>query len=883
MAGCVCSQIPLFEASVRKNHPVVKSWVLLGVTLILEVLLCGYVHNMLRSLILDSNISFSLDAMGRPTVFYGFATLTLLMLFYIIFRILAIARVPMMVLFGMKGDVRSLKSLFIFAVISAIYLTAAQSLFGKEKEESRLAVWSNMLSIDRNLKMEIMLHNVEDRIASDEILENLIKIDGSDNLIRTYLLEHYFVGIQDPYLFMVHSSTTSPEKISEFFNSNAHFYTPIVPGSRVMFLNNGVDIGSYAAAFSYHIDQGRRAWLLLEFRQRKSYEESVYPKLLSGSTISDRISLPPQYSYARYIDNRLVDSGGLFAYPTYVTPSTNPFKDNGHIIAHNGYIHHRHYTGDPGEVVIISRVQRRLFTFTLDFIYAFLVLMSICLVFRIEPSRSRTRIRKVYFRKRINFLIVSFLLLGLVVMSVVSVNFVYNRNEKNLNTLMSDKITTIRSILEARVYNFDTKRIFQDALFRENFAEIASNARTDLSLYSPSGRIFLSTNQQVFEEMIIPSRINPVAFNQIINHHQRYYISVDRVRGEKFYSLYSPVHNGKGEILAIVSAPYKSEAYSFMEDAFSHAAAIISLFVILIGLSIFVSRNTVRALFRPLVIMGLRMTRSKNEGLKEIVYERDDEIKTIVDSYNLMVRELEKSSKILAESERNKAWSEMARQVAHEIKNPLTPIKLEIQRLMRAKARGNDSWQEKFTPAMEVVLEHIDRLADSANEFSTFAKLYTQESTGFDLDLEITKLIMLYDNRVGVKVEYLGMKDTWIVAPHPQIVRVCINLLNNAVQAVEEDQAAKGTASGKVYVSLRKSATMDNAVDIVFDDNGSGVSEENVGRLFTPNFTTKSSGTGLGLAICHSIITTCGGTIAYSRSSLLSGACFMVTLPVNKE
>lgn len=860
------------------GHSRLKAGIFLAVVAVSTVLIGLYIHTMLRSLILNSNISFSLDGHADVLLYYCLATYSFLLLFFCLYMVAGMLRLPARTLFGWRKDYSPVGNLVVFAVIVGVYLTTAQSLFGKEKEESRIEVWSNLLSVDRDLKLEIMLRGVEQAIGADEVISNLIRIEGGDNLVQSYISDHYFPRLQDPYFFTIHTSLSEPEKISAFFNSNAHNYTPIAPGSSVMFLSDGASHGSYAAAFSYPGPNGLSSWLLIEIRMRQGGDQSVYSKLLSGSSALNRVDLPSQYSYARYIDGRLADYGGLFAYPTYLDHHNNIFAEGKHIVTKNGYVHHRHETGQPGEVIIISRIQRVALTFILDFVYAVLLFLLSCSVFMIRKPKKRNALHNSYFRKRINYVIVLFLLLGLVTMGAASVFFVYNRNQKNLRTLMSDRIVTIKSLLEAKTYS-STPSDLTSLSFKDAFNQIATNARTDLSLYSTSGKVFMSTNQDVYESMVLPSRIDSKAFRQIMTQHQRYFISPDEVNGQKFYSLYAPVQNGAGDVLAIVCAPYSAENYTFMEDAFSHAAAMMSLFLILIALSVFMSRRTVRSLFRPLVVMGLRMTRAQNDGLKEIVYERNDEIKTIVDSYNLMVRELEKSSKLLAENERDKAWSEMARQVAHEIKNPLTPIKLEIQRLIRAKARGDEAWSDKFEPAMKVVLEHIDILADTANEFSTFAKLYSQESTRFDLDRELSEQVMLFNNRENVTIEYLGMSSTEVVAPKPQIIRVCVNLLSNAIQAVEgrEDQSVPG----RVYVSLRQSATREDAVDIVFDDNGPGVSEENISRLFTPNFTTKSSGTGLGLAICNSIIAKCGGSISYSKSFTLSGACFTVVLPKN--
>jgi nitrogen fixation/metabolism regulation signal transduction histidine kinase len=225
--------------------------------------------------------------------------------------------------------------------------------------------------------------------------------------------------------------------------------------------------------------------------------------------------------------------------------------------------------------------------------------------------------------------------------------------------------------------------------------------------------------------------------------------------------------------------------------------------------------------------------------------------------------------------------------VAHEIKNPLTPIKLELQRLIRLKQKNNPAWEEKFDKVAAVILEHIDILSDTANEFSTFAKLYSEPPTLLDLDKVLKDQLLIFDNKENVKISYVGMEEALVMAPKPQLIRVFVNLITNAIQAVEIRQRELGedgnaAFEGKVMIFLRNS-TREGYYDIVVDDNGPGVSEENLSKLFTPNFTTKSGGTGLGLAICRNIIEKCNGEISYQKSFVLGGASFTVTIPMKSE
>jgi nitrogen fixation/metabolism regulation signal transduction histidine kinase len=383
--------------------------------------------------------------------------------------------------------------------------------------------------------------------------------------------------------------------------------------------------------------------------------------------------------------------------------------------------------------------------------------------------------------------------------------------------------------------------------------------------------------------MILGNRINQEAYHNIRHLKQRFFIGSESISDFRYWSLYAPILNADRDIVAIVSSPYVEGDYDFRREAFFHAALLINIFLLLLIISLIFSTRSVNEMFEPLIEMGKKMSVADIHKLKPIKYQREDEISSLVEAYNRMVQELNDSTARLAQAERDKAWSQMARQVAHEIKNPLTPIKLEIQRLIRLKENGNPKWEEKFDKVTAVVLEHIDILTETANEFSTFAKLYSEEPVLVDLDKTLRDQILIFDNKENISIGYIGMEEAMVMAPRPQLIRVFVNLIANAVQAVEIRQREmeendEEVVAGKVIIALRNS-NKDGYYDIVVDDNGPGVTEENQSKLFTPNFTTKSGGTGLGLAICRNIIEKCEGSITYSKSFGLGGASFTVTLP----
>ena len=412
---------------------------------------------------------------------------------------------------------------------------------------------------------------------------------------------------------------------------------------------------------------------------------------------------------------------------------------------------------------------------------------------------------------------------------------------------------------------------------RSAVESIGNDLKCDISLFSPQGLLLLSTTPEIYDRMIMGLRIDEEAFYNIVHQHRRFCIHREKSGSRRYYALYAPIFNSEGNMVAIVSSPYTDQSYDFEAEAMVHIASIITVFLLLLMIARVVTEEVIGRMFRPLSEMSRKMKVSDVDHLEYIIYDQEDEVSTLVRAYNLMVHDFSDSTRQLAQAERDKAWSAMARQVAHEIKNPLTPIKLKLQMLIRMKQSGNPAWEEKFDEVSAAVLEHIDILADTANEFSTFAKLYTEEPVDIDLDSLVQEEVAMFDARDDISFEYYGLEGAVISGPKPQLTRVLVNLITNSVQALEAD----GRTDGRIVVSVRNSSK-EGFYDIVVEDNGPGVREENRSRLFTPDFTTKSHGSGLGLAICRNIIDRCKGEIFYSKSFTLGGACFTIRYPKSK-
>ena len=744
-------------------------------------------------------------------------------------------------------------------------------------------MWANRLSIERDISLELELRRVEEKIASDQLIATLSAIrNGNDILNR--VIESYMLRASQDYDILVElfPENEKDKGVIAYFTEMVTRGTPISEESRFRYMRDSGGHSLYVGSFAYYNYGSGVTMMLLRVSPKSNRDNRGYSQLLGYSAPGD-VLIPSRYSYAKYSDKSLTSYKGNYSYPTLVDKDLedeiNKAEDG--VVRMNGFTHFVNNISDS-DLIIVSRPKTDDFTYFVAFLFLTLVFYfcpTLLTLTRIHPRHRESN----YYKSRINAAMMVALIMTLIALATVSVLFVYRRNNANLKSSMADKINSLQTLLQTRCRHVRDYTEFSALMTSGIMEDISNTMKSDITLYTTGGKEFRSTTPEVFDMMLLGSRMNQDAFESIIYKNKRYFIGKENIGSKRTYFLYAPLFNVNGKMIAIMCSPFTDESFDFKSEAVLHSITVITVFMILLLVARFITAKAVDKMFKPLSEMGRKMNEANINNLEYIVYERDDEVSRLVRAYNLMVHDLYNSTMKLTQAERDKAWATMARQVAHEIKNPLTPIKLQIQRLIRMKKNGNPAWTERFDEISEEVLKQIDLLADTANEFSTFAKLYTEEPVEINLDKLLKEEIDLFDSRDNIKFSYMGLEDATVTGPKPQLTRVFVNLINNAVQAIENAQAeaeerGEERFPGRIVVSLRLSSK-DGFYDIVFEDNGPGVSDENRSRLFTPNFTTKSNGTGLGLSICRNILEKCNGEIFYSKSFMLKGACFTVRFP----
>ncbi len=856
----------LLKALREKHRPVLQG-VLVAVLVLMTAAICTYMHLIFRSITVNSSINLELYKVGLISGYTATVYLSFLALSIAIPLLLQMLSPLVRSLTGLRYDMFSAGGRVCYAFVVGVYFVVASSYFGFQKEQRRVDVWANRLAMDRDIALEIQLRSVENAIAADPMIGALSVIESSAGIIQGRLVSAYMGRISQDYDIAVQL----PDDVSAtaLFQDRIRSGVRLGENSHFFYSTIGSGRTSYTGLFTYYVkDKGAHS-VLVTVESKHNREDRGYLSLL-GIADPGRVSLPPVYSWAKYVDGRLVQYKGLYPYPTVYSDRLKVLESNA--VAHvdlEGWCHFMHNVSE-GEIIVLSRPSTEWLYYVVEgFLFAILAFLLLSLV----TWRRRSSGEKRYYQTRISLVMYLSLLVTLVAMAGFSVWFVYKRNNADMESIMTSRINALQGMLQERLRQVEDPEEVRTTAVLAAVEGVGNNLKCDISLFDLSGRVVMSTTPEVYDRMILGHRLDDAAYMQIMYSHKRFYMHRERAGRRSYYALYAPVMNSSGRMVAIVSSPFTDITHDLETEAILHIATVITIFLLLLMISRFVTFEVVSRMFRPIAELRRKMTVTDVDHLEPLEYNQEDEITPLVQAYNRMVRDLGESSRRLAQVERDKAWTDMARRVAHDLKNPLTPIKLQLQMLMRMKATGNPAWQERFDEVAQTVLYHVDLLADSADQFSTFAKMYDQKAERLDLDALIRQEVDLFDSRDDIQLDYFGLSGAYVMAPRPQLTRVVVNLLTNAIQAID------GNAGDKRLVVSLRNATEDGFYDIVVEDNGPGVDAANQDKIFTPDFTTKTSGSGLGLAICRRIVDHCGGSIAYSKSFNLGGACFTVKYP----
>ena len=592
----------------------------------------------------------------------------------------------------------------------------------------------------------------------------------------------------------------------------------------------------------------------------------------------------PEY-YAIYSKRELISFNNDYPFSIHLTDEQVPKVDFVHI-KKGPYDELWHRITDDNFVVVVKRDNSAIEDITL-FAYLFSAFLFLVALFRLTALLIWSRLHwsnlitywQMNIRSQIHSTIIFISLFSFIVIGVATIFFFYNRYNRNnrdrLGRSMQIMVSEIGGRLSGQVVFSDAWRLYDPGSKQElqsMIEEVAQVHGSDLNLYDLNGNLQVSSNLFVYNKGILTKKMHPLAFYNLHQLNSIQYTQYEQVGGVPYVSIYCPLRDASGNAYAYLNIPSFTTQDELKEEISNFLVTIINLnaFIFLIaGTIALVLTNRITSSF---LLIGEKM-RQVNLGKanEEIEWARNDEIGGLVREYNKMVKKLEESAAALGKSEREGAWREMARQVAHEIKNPLTPMKLSIQYLQKAIDNNSGNVKELAGSVAKTLVEQIDHLSKIASDFSQFANIGNPRNEVFDLHEMLYSLTSLYETTENLLFKWVPSHQRIMVfADKTQLNRLFTNLLQNALEACFNNTRRVVSVSEELK---------EESIVIKVTDNGEGIPADMHTKIFTPNFTTKSSGTGLGLAMSKTIVEQAKGKIWFDTVEG-EGTTFFVELPI---
>ncbi len=814
---------------------------------------------------------------------YFFSTqdvITILLSFFIYILILRVS-------FKRQATVQ-FYSYSLIIILFAAFSTRLLYVENAKKEKNRRLSLAFKIADEQDHIAEYLFLDIENKIKQDKVIQDYLFGEGVEHPLYSpdlfnRIAQNYFGGYWSKYALEITPFNTEDLRNKQdpqlnYYEYNIEFNGFTTASKNLFFINNTKGkvnyIGKIEIPHPYY-GQSRKVVIYIDFLSKIVTQIAGFPELL----LDDKITRPADvsgYSFAIYRKNNLTIFGGSYNYPIDNNVFL-PVKEDVVYTDLNGY-NHLFYRGQDGKVVIVSKRlpnwQEVLSPFTYLTIYFFLLgVLMFMYQFYVLSDRQHF---KMNFKTRIQISVLAIMLISLVLVGLGINNFVVSQFNKKNNSSISEKLNSIMINLKDKIAKRNQPTDLETLTFM--LKELSEVYFTDITFFAPNGRLISSSREAVYNEGLISRQMDPLAYQILYDKKEPSYIHTEFIGEFEYISAYLTFRDNNNKVIGYIGLPYFLRQKELKSELGASLLALINIYSLLIAVSMIATFFITNRLTGPLNILQEKISQlrvgRKNEPIH---YYANDEIGGLVSEYNRMIFELEHSAKLLARSERESAWREMAKQVAHEVKNPLTPMKLNVQYLIRAWEDKRDDFPERLMKFQNAMIAQIEVLSAIASEFSYFAKMPNTVKEEISLVEVLERCIDFHRNNeqhISIYFRNEIPVNAKIWADGDQLLRAFNNILHNAMQAMETNE--NGEISVKAYRSEDEPFYI-----IAFKDNGNGIPLDVQDKIFAPSFTTKNSGMGLGLAMTKTIVENTGGTISFETEQGV-GTTFFIQLPINE-
>ena len=753
-----------------------------------------------------------------------------------------------------------MKKIFIILIAIALIATTIFVHHKNEKNENAdMERFAKIIADESDKEFEQHAVIFIDKIKKDQTLNSwFVEKLPSDDSVFFYLRYQYFNVIELLNNYNITFTLCDDETFLNLEDDetdilcNDWFVDLLQANDKIIITDNLIHIDDPSIDTYYLVT--------IDFPKKQSIFLEFYKEKILGKYVTDNLK---NYSFSIYKNNILDYKSGNYLYPNSLK---NFISQEDGIHKGKKFKHLIYNDINSNKTVVVTIEFERWMRFVAPFsIIFFTLLLSYLLYVYLVKGRSHFQ---QSFHSKLQITILLTLASSFFIVGFVSFLFLNKNITKKTEITQYKQANIIRNKLESNILK-------ENSLTNSNYLRsLKETFLCNINIYDLNGNL-ISTTLDDFPENIDNQSINDKAYKAVFKENAGYFIQKEFYGDEKCTSYYFPILNKNNELVAILNVPYFDSNSEYDDRISNFILNYINIIIVLLCLSsivvIFITRKTLKPLKIIEEQMGKTYLGVRNEPIN---WNSRDEIGALIKQYNKMCRQLESAANKIARNERENAWREMARQVAHEIKNPLTPMRLNIEYLKMLWDRKDPKFEENFKETLNSLLEQIETLSSIATAFSDYAKLPENKPSTFDLDELLKNTIKTYDveKNISISLTY-NEKENWsIFADKNNLGRVFGNIIKNAIQAI-------GTETGRIEVILNR---LGEKYRIIISDNGCGIKDEDKAKVFFPNFTTKSSGMGVGLSVSQDVIQAMGGSISFT-SKVGNGTVFTIDIPILKE
>ena len=772
---------------------------------------------------------------------------------------------------------------FVYLFVSIFFLStngayAIHAYEHQEKIQDQFRFASNFL-IDRDYFGEYLLNETAEKISQDafsqiSIASPFLSRDAVRQKIRQVFIPSYF----NKYDVEIHLFNAGGQpldnRITATFSEIIGTYDDDsyrTAYETVYFINSPSNdvTQKYLVKIPMKRLNAVAGYVVLELSLKKVIPESVYPELLVDNSFKE-FYRSQDISYAVYSDTSLLFSSGDFNYEVAFRPEWLGRPELHTIGIKEAGFDHIAQEDQNGRVAVVSSPQTESTYILANFSFWLVLGLAIILLQLLFLGvQNYLQGEKLFFSARIQLLLNAAFFLPLIIVSVTTLNLTNVSSQIQLNNEYLNKAESFGTQLSVYLDNYLDEGRGDVGSFENQLTDLANLTNLDANVFNVNGEMIASSQPLIVENNLVSGYINPRARREILEG-KNLLIQTENVGTLEYFVSYAALKAPRtGKLIGILGIPFFQSAYSLEKVQISILANILSIFALifigLVILSYFVSQWLTFPL--KFITQSLRKT-SLVKTNQPLIWNADDEIGLMVKEYNQMLFKLGESKAELEQTQRERAWREIAQQVAHEIKNPLTPMKLTLQQLERSLNTNNHS-SEKIEKAVASLLTQVETLNEIASSFSSFAKMPEPVMHPLELVSLLRRIVDLHMH-AGDLVFNSTFRDAHVLGDDQLLGRTFSNLILNAFQSAQPGKAMQ------VKVVLSR----DNGNFVIeFHDTGKGITDDEAERIFSPHFTTKHSGSGLGLAISKQAIEQMKGKLWF-ESTIGKGSSFFVSLPV---